>query len=103
MGDENMYVEMLREDESLNYIEDLREVITLLDNNELTKDHLKDIVLSYDVYSLYHMLFELFGCVMDKNEYIELKKRYVQIFDLDIVPLPECCFELDEKWGVKNV
>lgn len=91
---------MMSADDTVNFVDDLREVFTLLSKNELTKEHLQEVVCSYDHYGMYHMLFELFGFEMDKDEYSLFKNRYVETFDLTIVPLPECCAELDKKWGV---
>ena len=100
MNDKDVFLEVLLEDDFVNFIDDLREVIALLSNNELTKEHLQKVVYSYDHYGMYHMLFELFGHEMEKDEYLAFKKRYGETFDLTIVPLPDCCLELDEKWGV---
>ena len=69
----------------------------------VSKEELINLTHIYDEFSVYHMLFTSFGKELTKKEYIDLKKRYVKIFVLSIIPLPDCCEELDEKWDVENV
>lgn len=71
--------------------------------NGVSKEELINIIDNYDIYTVYHLLFELFGDDMSKDEYIKLKNRYIKNFDLEFVPLPECCEKLARKWGIKNV
>ena len=68
-----------------------------------SKERLKEAIDCYDIFHLYHLMFEMFENELSKGEYINLKNRYVRTFDLDIVPLPDCCKRLDKKWGLKNV
>ena len=85
-----------------DYIQDLKDIITLLSKGKLTKNDVMAFADSYDVYSVYHMLFDMFGCEMSKDEYVEYRERYVKIFDLVFAPLPQSCLDLDAKWGVEN-
>lgn len=102
MNDDKEFFERLENgyDPLDDYIEDLREVIS---EGKLTKDDLMAFADSYDVYFIYHMLFDMFGCDMSKSEYMKYRERYVKIFDLAFVPLPQSCLELDAKWGLENV
>ena len=105
MNANNEFFEMLANgyDDFDDYIQDLRDVITLLSKGELTKNDLMAFADSYDVYSIYHMLFDMFRCDMSKSEYMKYRERYVKIFDLAFVPLPQSCLELDAKWDLENV
>lgn len=105
MNDDKEFFERLENgyDPFDDYIGDLGEVISSFQKEKLTKDDLMAFVDSYDVYYIYHMLFDMFGCDMSKSEYMKYRERYVKIFDLAFVPLPQSCLELDAKWGIENV
>ncbi|MBR2724473.1 MAG: hypothetical protein IKB72_03450 [Ruminococcus sp.] len=67
---------------------------------KITKEKLEDIVSSNDDFRAYAMLFEIYGDMLTREEYLDLRERYLRLFDTNLQPLPECCKELDVKWNV---
>lgn len=102
---EDKYVDMIVDEITDKFLDAIsfKEILELMPHGELTKEALVNVIDCYDIYTVYHMIFDLFGYELTKEEYMELKSRYIKTFDLDFVPLPDCCEELDKKWGLKNV
>ena len=105
MYNEDKYANMISDEitEQLLDATSFKEILELMPHGELTKEVLKNVIDCYDIYTVYHMIFDLFGHELCKEEYMELKSRYIKTFDLEFVPLPDCCEELDEKWDLKNM
>lgn len=79
------------------------EVEKVLSKEKPEKEELISLMKAYDYFQVYHCLFEMYGEKLSKEEYIEVRKRYTEIFDLRFVPLPEICEVIDEKWGITYV
>ena len=112
MQNDDKYVDMILDEitdkfkllnETSCDVNSFKEFIGLMPQGELTKEELKNVIDCYDIYTVCHMIFDLFGHELNKEEYLELKNKYIKTFDLEFVPLPDCCEDLDEKWGVENV
>ncbi len=78
-------------------MEDFEKILDL-PCDKITKEMLVNVVTSNDDYRAYEMLFEMYGDTMTRDEYIDYRIQYDELFDIDIQFLPDCCCELDEKW-----
>lgn len=97
-----MHIDMLKDEISAENIDLFEDILELISGDTNILDELISMLDFYDYYSLYHLIFELYGHEMNKNEYIALRNRYIKLFDIEFIPLPGCCEELDEGWGLKD-